>query len=154
VASTRPPGAQTRTSSAAAGAVDEHGDRLGHHSVEAGLRVGQGEDVRLLHADLVGEAGPGDVGPGAGQHQRGDVRGGHRGGVAAGHLDRGGGHAAPDVEHPLVGREVGEADDLLGGAPAAGVDDAFAEHGEERVRVQPRHVRARGCGRHVGPPSQ
>jgi hypothetical protein len=119
-------------------------------------RVGQGEDVGLLDADPVGQAGAGDAGAGSGQHQWGDVRRGHGRDEAAGHLDRGGGHAAADVQHALAGGEIGEADDLVGGAAAAGVDDAFAEHGEERVRVEPRHVRAvcvvGGRGRHHSTP--
>jgi len=36
----------------------------------------------------------------------------------------------------LVGSKFGAADQLIRGCPPTRVDDAFAQHGEERVRIQ------------------
>jgi hypothetical protein len=43
---------------------------------------------------------------------------------------------AADVQDLLAGRQAGKLQQLLGGAAAAGVDDALAEHGQERIGVQ------------------
>ena len=43
---------------------------------------------------------------------------------------------AADVQDLLAGRQAGKLQQLLGGAAAAGVDDALAEHGQEFIGVQ------------------
>jgi hypothetical protein len=86
------------------GPVHEHGDGLGDDPAESAVRVGQGQDVGLLDLDVPVETG-GDVAVGAGEHERGQVGGGHVGVEPLGGLDGGGGDPAADVQDVLAGRQ-------------------------------------------------
>ncbi len=116
--------------------IDEHRHRFRDDAVESIVGVPHGGDVAWFDRDAVLQPGCANVRRRALQHERGDVDGGHLGAEATGDLDRGGPDTAAHVQHPLPGLKIGAADQLVGGGPATGVNDALTQHGEERVRVE------------------
>jgi hypothetical protein len=68
--------------------------------------------------------------------------------VAAGDLDRGGGHPASHIQHPVRSGDLRPGQQRLGGRSPAGVDHPFANDGHELVRVQIGDLSRRELGCH------
>src|SRR5205823_11351164 len=86
--------------------VDKHGDRLGHHPVEAPVGETEVADVAVLHRDLLAQTGAVNVRSRALQHQRSDVDRRDACTEASGDPDRGGANAATHIEYALVGSKI------------------------------------------------
>jgi hypothetical protein len=115
--------------------IDEHGDRFDKDSVEGCIGELKGLNVGLRDRDIRHTGSP-DVGSRAPEHEWVNVDGRDVAPKSASHLNRGGRHTAPHVEHLLTRLEAGELAHFGSRAAAVWVDDPLADDGHESVGVE------------------